>query len=234
MVVVERDKGPLFGLRGSSRLAHLPRHPRSMCRCGRASVDGVESLPRLPARSAVDTPESPATRTVVPRGTERFATAAGGRVRRVPGHTRTRRQRARRAPAPAAASLAASRPRRGRSLTHTHSRVCRAEALTAIPGVDGFFRGIRGGIWRDMAGYGGRYREIPGDTGRYQEIRDTGRYGQIRADTGRYGEMRGDARRYGEIQSDIGEIHQDTAKKPSTLGLAAVRKGRGSGSTSLH
>ena len=72
-----------------------------------------------------------------------------------------------------------------------------------------------GGIWRDMAGY----REIPGDTGRYQEIRDTGRDGQIRADTGRYGEMRGDARRYGEIQSDIGEIHQDTAKKPSTLGL---------------
>ena len=58
-----------------------------------------------------------------------------------------------------------------------------------IPGVDGFFRGIRGGIWR--------------------EIRDTGRYG----------EMRGDARRYGEIQSDIGEIHQDTAKKPSALGL---------------
>ena len=83
-----------------------------------------------------------------------------------------------------------------------------------------------GGIWRDMAGY----REILGDTGRYQEIRDTGRYGH----TGGYGEMRGDARRYGEIQSDIGEIHQDTAKKPSTLGLAAVRKGRGSGSTSLH
>ena len=50
---------------------------------------------------------------------------------------------------------------------------------------------------------------------------DTGRYGQIRADTGRYGEMRGDARRYGEIQSDIGEIHQDAAKKPSTLGLSA-------------
>ena len=78
----------------------------------------------------------------------------------------------------------------------------------AIPGVDGFFRGIRDGIWRDMAGYGGiwrdtgRYREIPGDTRRYE----------IRADTGRYGEMRGDARRYGEIQSDMGEIHQDTAK----------------------
>jgi hypothetical protein len=72
-----------------------------------------------------------------------------------------------------------------------------------------------GGIWRDMAGYGG----IPGDTGRYREIPGDTRYGQIRADTGRYGEMRGDARRYGEIQSDIGEIHQDTAKKPSTLGL---------------
>ena len=33
--------------------------------------------------------------------------------------------------------------------------------------LDDFFRGIRGGIWRDMAGY----REIPGDTGRYREIR---------------------------------------------------------------
>ena len=72
---------------------------------------------------------------------------------------------------------------------------------------------------RDMAGYGG----IPGDTGRYREIPGDTRYGQIRADTGRYGEMRGDARRYGEIQSDIGEIHQDTAKKPSTLGLAVPR-----------
>ena len=54
-----------------------------------------------------------------------------------------------------------------------------------------------------MAGY----REIPGDTRRYE----------LRADTGRYGEMRGDARRYGEIQSDIGKIHQDNAKKTSTI-----------------
>ena len=35
-----------------------------------------------------------------------------------------------------------------------------------IPGLDGSFRGIRGGIWRDMAGY----REIPGDTRRYTWI----------------------------------------------------------------
>ena len=38
--------------------------------------------------------------------------------------------------------------------------------LHQIPGVDDFFRGIRGGIWRDMAGY----REIPGDTRRYTWI----------------------------------------------------------------
>ena len=61
-----------------------------------------------------------------------------------------------------------------------------------IPGVDGFFRGIRGGIWRDMAGY----REIPLDARRYREIRDTGGYGQIRGDAMRCKEIRGDTVRY--------------------------------------
>ena len=46
-----------------------------------------------------------------------------------------------------------------------------------IPGLADSFRGIRGGIWRDMAGYGGIWRDmagyggIPGDTRGYDEIR---------------------------------------------------------------
>ena len=63
---------------------------------------------------------------------------------------------------------------------HMHINMTRhmhiAKERKRIPGVDGFFRGIRGGIWRDLAGYGGiwrdtgRYREIPGDTRRYTWI----------------------------------------------------------------
>ena len=46
-----------------------------------------------------------------------------------------------------------------------------AGAATDPCGLDDFFRGIRGGIWRDT----GRYREIPGDTRRYEIRADTGR-----------------------------------------------------------
>ena len=81
-------------------------------------------------------------------------------------------------------------------------------SFITIPGVDGFFRGIRGGIWRDMAGYGG----IPGDTGRYREIPGDTRYGRIRADTGRYGEIRGDAMRCKEIRGDTVRYCRDTSR----------------------
>ena len=80
--------------------------------------------------------------------------------------------------------------------------------LLFIPGVDGFFRGIRGGIWRDMAGYGGVWR----DTGRYREIPGDTRYGQIRADTGRCGKIRGDARRCKEIRGDTVRYCRDTSR----------------------
>ena len=76
----------------------------------------------------------------------------------------------------------------------------------SITGLDDFFHGVHGEIWRGTAGYRGilrdtgRYREIPGE----HEIHPREIPPDIRADTGRYGQIRADGGEYAEIEGDTG------------------------------
>ena len=63
--------------------------------------------------------------------------------------------------------------------------------MQRMPRLADFFRGIRGGIWRDMAGYGGIWRDMAG-------------YGQIWRDTSRYRKKIGQTRPLGKHQGDPG------------------------------
>ena len=130
MVLSLRDKlkRPLFGLRGSSRRAcRAPTPPpaQPMCRCGRASVDGVERLP-LPARSAVSTRSR--THTVL-RGTA--LCHSGRRAREACAGAHAHAPAARPPGAGTRGSEPSSEQAAAGALVHSHSLTCRAEALTA-------------------------------------------------------------------------------------------------------
>ena len=79
-----------------------------------------------------------------------------------------------------------------------------------MPRLADFFRGIRGGIWRDMAGYGGIWRDMAG-------------YGQIWRDTSRYRKRTGQPGSLCEYMGhDVSNMRGFDSYRLLTLSLAAL------------